>query len=979
MRSMKNTRRIKSFLFFVVMSVAVPLFAQNKSLYLVAGQSNAVGIGGTNATSKYYQCSGNACFEYDISKDRIVSLKDPVGQEWHSLEASRGSLCPAFADRYHSLSQEPVYLVMAARGGSSCHVKAELDNYGTWDSSGQVFNDAVEKTNKAIAKANTPLKGIIWLQGERDANAILDGQLSSMEYYTALKNLILRFRTIYGDKMPFYIVQTGYQLDRPIKGSLLVRKMQRAIANDMDGVYISYTDTNLFPEREWLLDRVHYTQEALNDIGKNVADFIYHQEQEIADLALWKGKYRLNYNSEAKNWNEALPIGNGTLGGMVFGRVGVDRIQLNEISMVNGDEKKMGDYQPLGDLYIYTPIGDYKNYRRILSLDDALCTVTFEDGEILYKREYFTSYLDSVMVMRLSSNKKEMIDASFSLLSPHANQVFYNNDEIYFEGTFDTGLQYSLRAKILCDGGEVQVKDKEISVKKANSISVILAAGTSFIFDHTKGFMGCSPVERLKKRISNAASIGYEDLLMRHKKDYQELFSRVKLSLGETMTSRPINERLSAYKSGEKDPALEALLFQYGRYLLISSSRKGGLPANLQGLWSQDMKPAWRCQYTTNINIQMNYWPAEVTNLSECHEPFFDWLEQVAQVQKKSDDPRLKTDYGWKAYSTMNMMGGNTGWAIHLPGPSWLVQHYYTHYAYTGDKAFLRHRAYPMLKELVEYWEHFLVETKDGKWITPEGWSPEHGPGLKEGDRTPYQGVSYDQQIIYDLFTNYINAANVLQLDQSYVRKIEKMRSKLLGPQIGKWGQLQEWMEDWDEPRDKHRHISHLFAVYPGRQISPEKTPDWAKAALVSLRSRGVKSTGWSTAWKISLYARLLQGDEAYQVIRQLFNESLDYNLFDLCPPFQIDGNFGYTAGVAEMLVQSHDGFIHLLPALPSGWKDGEVKGLRTIDGFVVDIVWKNRQVESVAVFSSLGKKCRLRMNGKEREFETVKGQCYKF
>lgn len=687
--------------------------------------------------------------------------------------------------------------------------------------------------------------------------------------------------------------------------------------------------------------------------------------------------FMLDYKTPASTWYEALPIGNGSLGAMIYGRVGTEQIQFNEQSLCNGNESKIGNYQPLGDLFITTPEVSFQNYHRELSLNNALCMVTYESNGVSFKREYFASNPDKVIVIRLTSDSPSKINCAFTLRPAHKETPIYEGTQMSFEGHFDTGLEYAMQGELILSGGSSSTTESEIQIFNADSVTLIISAATSYEMDHRKGFLGEKPQLRLNTLIKNAVTKGAETILQSHLNDYQTLYNRCDISLEGEKRIGSVSERLLAYAQGQTDNNLEALLFQYGRYLLISSSRQGGLPANLQGIWNKDYIPAWRCQYTTNINLQMNYWPAETTGLSECHLPLFDWLEQIVPVQKKSQDTKLKTPYGWKAYTTMNIMGGNTGWRIHLPGPAWLVQHYYTHYRYTGDLIFLRERAYPMLKDQVEYWEHTLIKNNEGKLIVPEGWSPEHGPFMNDDDMTPYPGTSYDQQIIYDLFTNYIEAANILKVDKIYASKIKHMQRQLLEPKIGKWGQLQEWMEDWDSPEDKHRHISHLFAVYPGRQISPLKTPELANAALVSLKARGTKSTGWSTAWRINLYARLYEGENAHFYIRQLLTNCMQSNLFDLHPPFQIDGNLGYTAGVTEMLLQSQDGIIILLPALPKAWKDGKISGLHTTGGFIVDMEWKNGELLSTSIYSGLGGDCKVMVKGKMRKFKTIKGEYY--
>jgi len=702
-------------------------------------------------------------------------------------------------------------------------------------------------------------------------------------------------------------------------------------------------------------------------------------------------KESLWYTQPAKQWLQALPIGNGSLGGMIFGGVDKEQIQFNESSLItgttsiNGNAKPtVGYYQPFGDILI--DFGNLKadNYRRELNLNNAIQSVTFSSGDVNYRREYFSSFPDKVLVANFTASKKGKISFTLKLKDAHNGKIEVSGNTITASGMLtDNGMQYESQVVVINNGGLMTIENASISVSNANDVKILLVAGTDFSKDFSKNFKGEHPHAQLEKTMAAAATKSYLNLRKAHVADYQTLYNRVQLNLGTTSEKSTI-DRLNAVKNGEKDIALEALLFQYGRYLLISSSRDGGLPANLQGIWNNEYKPAWYSQYTTNINVEMNYWPAEPTGLSECTAPYFDWVENLARVNKKTTDPKLQTKRGWIAYSTNNIMGGPSTWGLHRPGSAWMSQHFWEHYAFTGDKEFLKNRAYPMLKDVSGYWEDHLVESKDGKLITPDGWSPEHGPGLVEGDRTPYPGVTYDQQIVYDLFSNVVDAAAELNSDSDYKNKIETMRNRLLGPQIGKWGQLQEWMEDWDSPNDKHRHNSHMFGLHPGRQISPLTTPEWANAALVSLNARGDVSTGWSTAWKINLFARLGLGNRSYNMINMLFKKCILENMFDTHPPFQIDGNFGYTAGVAEMLLQSHikteKGYLlQLLPALPDAWANGEVKGLRTRGGFIVDLQWTNGKLKTCKITSLLGNNLNIIYQGKTDSQKTIQGKSYTF
>jgi alpha-L-fucosidase 2 len=583
------------------------------------------------------------------------------------------------------------------------------------------------------------------------------------------------------------------------------------------------------------------------------------------------------YDKPAATWNEALPIGNGSLGGMIFGGTHNERIQFNEQTLWTGDEIQMGSYQPFGDVLIDSAdLSNVTGYRRELDLADAIHRTTFSSNGVKFTREVFSSHPDKVIVIRLTADKPAAISGTIRLTDMHKAAVSAAGDTLTANGALENGLEYESRVKVLLGNGQLTVSGSGMTLKKADSATILLAAATSFANSPSTQWRGEKPTPKLDRILTAASNKSYDQLKSAHLADHRSLFGRLTLDLGPSRDDLPTNQRLVAYQKTH-DPGLDALLYQFGRYLLIGSSRPGGLPANLQGIWNKDMKPAWYSGYTTNINVEMNYWLAEPTNLSECHQPFFDWLRNLATVRKKNAQPAIAAKRGWTSYSTNNPMGGNSTWGIHRPGPAWMTQHLWTHYEFTGDKEFLRTRAYPALKELVEYWEDFLVEGPDGKLISPAGWSPEHGPVkkggiivLEEGNRDPQPGASYDQQIVWDLFTNYIDASEELGIDAAYRSKVSAMRENLLGPKIGKWGQIQEWMQDVDDPKNKHRHVAHLFAVHPGRQINPVSTPELAAAAKVSLNARGDAGTGWSKAWKINFWARLADGNRAHKILEGL-------------------------------------------------------------------------------------------------------------
>jgi alpha-L-fucosidase 2 len=523
--------------------------------------------------------------------------------------------------------------------------------------------------------------------------------------------------------------------------------------------------------------------------------------------------------------------------------------------------------------------------------------------------------------------------------------------------------------RILHDGGRVTVQNGKIKVEHADTLTLQLAAGTDFLQDRSRNWRGPLPHDAIAARIDAAAKKPYADLLAEHVRDYRRLFSRVELSLGgKSAPALSTDLRLKQYRGDQPDLGLEELMFQYGRYLLISSSRQGGLPANLQGKWNNNNDPPWRCDYHTDVNIQMNYWMADVANLGECFQPFAAWLDSIRAVRTEATKKAFNAR-GWIIRGESGLFGGSTwDW---VPGCSaWMLQNSFDHYAFTRDKEYLRTLAYPAMKEVCEYWLDRLKTLPDGTLVTPPGLSPEHGP--------VEEGISFDQQLVWDLFTNTIEAADALGADKEFRDLLAAKREKLLPPKIGKWGQLQEWMVDRDNPKDDHRHTSHLVAVFPGRQISVTKTPELAKAAAVSLEARGIEGDScreWAFAWRMSIWARLAQGDKAHAMYENLFNHSLLPNLFCTHPPFQMDGNFGCVAGVCEMLLQSHAGEIELLPALPKAWPTGKVTGLRARSGFEVELAWKNGQLTQATIRSLAGEPVSIRLGAKTVKLQMKAGE----
>lgn len=527
-----------------------------------------------------------------------------------------------------------------------------------------------------------------------------------------------------------------------------------------------------------------------------------------------------------------------------------------------------------------------------------------------------------------------------------------------------------------------------LALDKCDSVSILLGAKTSYLADHTKGWRGPHPHEALTAKIRKAASKPFADLLAEHEKDYGSLFGRVNLDLGKTpaeVASLPTDQRFVRYAKGGIDPGFEAIFFQYGRYLLLACSRQGGLPPNLQGLWNDRNAPFARSDYHSNINIEMNYWAAEPTNLAECHVPFFDFIAAQVPIYRKNMriDPemvkRFPNHRGWTIRTESGVFGASA-WALNTVANAWYCHHLWQHFEFGQDRAFLREKAYPMMKEICEFWIDHLITMPDGRMATPDGWSAEWGP------REP--AVTYDQELIWDLFSNTVEAADVLGVDKEFPDKIAGLRDELVTPSIGQRGQLKEWFEDKDDLTSNYRHISHLWGVYPGKQITPQGTPELAAAAKVSLNARrdgGSEVSGWSLVLKINLWARLQDAERTYKILRLLLlpaqnlgdlprnNIGTYANLLNACPPFQIDGSLGTSAGIAEMLLQSHTGEITLLPTLPKAWADGKVTGLRARGGFTVDIQWKDGKVTNYRIASPEPREVKVRVNGETKTVQSEK------
>ncbi len=759
-------------------------------------------------------------------------------------------------------------------------------------------------------------------------------------------------------------------------------------------------------------------------------------QQEERNEVLW-------YKHPAKDWNEALPLGNGKLGVMVFGNTSNERIQLNDDSMwpadnADWDEPKGNEedlekirtllfegenekadqlfvekfsrksvtrsHQTMGDLFIDFDNPNITDYKRELDISKAVATVSYKSDGALITEKIFVSHPHKAIVIQLTSEKKEGLNAKLRLSRPDDNGIptvktFIGEDNLLVmqgevtqqNGLFDSepfplveGVKFETCLKIDREEGEIQTGEDYLELKNVKKVTLYLVSNSSYYFENYE--------KQNRTDLEKISSTTYESIEKEHIKDYQSLYNRCEIQLSDNQTdSIPTDQRIQNIKNDKVDSGLEALLFQYGRYLLISSSREGTNPANLQGLWNEHIEAPWNGDYHLNINLQMNYWLADMTNLGELNNPLFDYIDKLVENGRVTARKNFGCDGTFIPHATdlwaVTWLRAPTAyWGCSVGAGGWLMQHYWQHYEFTRDETFLKERAFPAIQEVAKFYSDWIIEDpRDGTLVSAPSTSPENRFFNKKGEAVATcLGSAMDQQIIFEVFSNYLKACSILQIDNEFVEKVKQQIQQLRpGFVIASDGRILEWDRPYEEPEPGHRHMSHLYGFHPGNMVTKENNPDIFNAVRKTLDYRlenGGAGTGWSRAWLINCSARLLDGEMAHEHIQLLFKKSISNNLFDMHPPFQIDGNFGYTSGVAEMLLQSQEeNIIRILPALPSAWKDGYVKGLKARGGLAVDIFWVDNHLEKVIFKSKFAQTFDMMVDDKKIPVTMKKGEVFTY
>ena len=768
--------------------------------------------------------------------------------------------------------------------------------------------------------------------------------------------------------------------------------------NSLDGraIWLRADGSGMNPDREWENASLPIGNGSL---GANILGSVAAERITLNEKTLWKGgpntaggaDYYWKVNKQSASVMEE--IRQAFTDGDYEKAELLTRKNFNGLAHYEeGDETpfRFGSFTTMGEIYMETGLSEIgmSDYYRALSLDSAMAVVSFKKDNTRYMRKYFISYPDSVMAMKFTANKtgKQNLVLRYCPNSEAKSSLCADDtDGLLYTGVLENnGMKFAIRIKAITKGGTTTVEQDRLIVKDADEVVFLLTADTDYKmnfqpdFKDPKTYVGSDPEQTTRKTMEGAIRKGYDELYRAHEADYTSLFNRVKLQLNPEVTARnlPTNLRLANYRKGQADYRLEELYYQYGRYLLIACSRSGNMPANLQGMWHNNLNGPWRVDYHNNINIQMNYWPACSTNLGECTRPLVDFIRSLVKPGAETAKAYFNAR-GWTASISANIFGFTSplssedmSWNFNPMAGPWLATHIWEYYDYTRDKEFLKSTGYDLLKSSAQFTVDYLWHKPDGTYTAAPSTSPEHGP--------VDEGTTFVHAVVREILLNAIEASKVLGVDKKERKEWEYVLAHLAPYKIGRYGQLMEWSRDIDDPEDEHRHVNHLFGLHPGHTLSPVTTPELAQAARVVLEHRGDGATGWSMGWKLNQWARLQDGNHAYKLYGNLLKNGTLDNLWDTHAPFQIDGNFGGTAGITEMLLQSHMGFIQLLPALPDAWQDGSVSGICARGGFEVNLSWKDGKLAEAVVTSEKGVPCTVRYEDKTLSFKTKKGSSYR-